>query len=267
MTDRNILRHVIILKRSTIKRKKKTTKRLSALGVTKKGTPSKPVSNYSLKRKKVVIGRIDTLSQEGTLNHGAKRKKVMLADQHAETDYSSGGESDLEPKIKEVVNLALMATHNSAGSSSSVIKVRLIPDLNKYEYTNNSYDKCESTSESNTSLDKGLTYKIDTRLKIMLDESHAILLKKDGTIQNLRSEILELEFKVKELESTLLELNTSLPYVDEIEILRNALNKPQDENKSLTSTIRTKMVECENIHMNLELMNQKEIINVNLTLV
>lgn len=61
----------------------------------------------------------------------SKKEKTILADQHTKTNHSSGGESDSESENNEVINLALMATHDSEASSSSAIKVRLNLDLNK----------------------------------------------------------------------------------------------------------------------------------------
>lgn len=121
----------------------------------------------------------------------SKRERAMFAKQHTKMDYSSGGESNSESENDEVINLALMATHGSEASSSSLaVKVRLTPELNKYECDNDSLSKCESTSDSNIFLDEGLISKVDTRLKTMLDESDSILIKKDDTIKNLKSEIL-----------------------------------------------------------------------------
>ena len=53
-----------------------------------------------------------------------KKEKAMVADQQTETDYSSAEESNLESENEEVINLVLMATHDSeATTSNSIVKV------------------------------------------------------------------------------------------------------------------------------------------------
>ena len=79
----------------------------------------------------------------------SKKEKVMVIDQQTETDYNSGGELNSESENEEVINLALMATHDSeASSSSSAVKIRLTPELNKFECDNESLSENESTSDS-----------------------------------------------------------------------------------------------------------------------
>ena len=56
----------------------------------------------------------------------------MVADQQTETYYSSGEESNSESEDEEVINLALMATHDSeASTSTSAVKVRLTSEFHK----------------------------------------------------------------------------------------------------------------------------------------
>lgn len=88
-----------------------------------------------------------------------------------------------------------MTTYDNVASSSSTSKVYQSLDLNLLRKSNQS-------SESNISLDKELNSIFDSRLKTLLDESHAKLIENDGIIKNLQSEILELKFKVRSLEST-----------------------------------------------------------------
>ena len=71
----------------------------------------------------------------------------MFIDQQTEIDYSSGGGSDSESENEEVINLALIATHENEAFSSSTSKVHQPLDLN-------SCGKSKQTSCSNISLDK-----------------------------------------------------------------------------------------------------------------
>lgn len=112
-----------------------------------------------------------------------------------------------------------MATHESEVTFSSTSKVCQNPELNNYERNFNLTNNSESTSESNIFSNQVLTIENEIRPMTLLEETHVIISLIDDMNQKLRSKVLELEIRVKEIEFMTLDLHQCRNHIDDNETL------------------------------------------------
>lgn len=112
-----------------------------------------------------------------------------------------------------------MATHESEVTFSSTSKVCQNPELNNYERNFNLTNNSESTSESNIFSNQVLTIENEIRPMTLLEETHVIISLIDDMNQKLRSKVLELEIRVKEIEFMTLDLHQCSNHIDDNETL------------------------------------------------
>lgn len=76
-----------------------------------------------------------------------KKEKAMKAESNFDMDYNSGEKFNSKSENEEVVNLALVAMHDSETSFSSTNKETQKLNLDSVECNNNLVNMCDSTSE------------------------------------------------------------------------------------------------------------------------
>lgn len=129
----------------------------------------------------------------------------MQAEINSQANYCSGEEYNSESENEEIVNLALVAVHDSEVSSNTIPKVPQILDLNVIDCDSNGENRSDTTSESIT---KNLSNGSTPKFASLIEEMHDILLRESSKINSMHSNVISLETKVKELESIVLELYT-----------------------------------------------------------
>ena len=114
-------------------------------------------------------------------------------------------------------------------------EVHLELNLEGCETNTNQSENYIITNETSFSLDDNLTHQNKIRMKSVLGEPSKALIGNEGSLQNLRFKIFELESKVKEYE-LILESHNRESHLDEVGMLKEKVQNLENENRKLKST-------------------------------